>query len=100
MCNHLMIMICLRVVLVKKFQSPSKVVLASTWDTWDSSIIQSCSGIRLIRWVDCEYPEKLTDSKTPKRSVVVITLAASSQTRERTARTEVIRIAWMLEVCR
>ena len=33
MYNHLMIMICLRVVLVKKFQSPSKVVLASTWDT-------------------------------------------------------------------
>ena len=48
-----MIMICLRVVLVKKFQSPAKVVLASTWDTWDSSIIRSCSGITLIRWVDC-----------------------------------------------
>ena len=100
MYNHLMIMICLRVVLVKKFQSPSNVVLARTWDTWDSSIIQSCSGIRLVGWVDCWYPEKLTDSKTPKRRVVVITLAASSQTRERTARTEVIRIAYTLEVRR
>ena len=92
-----MIMICLSVVLVKKFQSPSKVVLASTWDTWDNSIIQSCSRMRLTGLV---ASEKLTDSKTPKRRVVVITLAASSQTRERTARTEVIRIAWMLEVCR
>ena len=31
--HHLMIMICLRVVLVKKFHSPSKVVLAKVWDT-------------------------------------------------------------------
>ena len=53
MYNHLMIMICLSVVLVKKFQSPSKVVLASTWDTWDNSIIQSCSRMRLSGFVDC-----------------------------------------------
>ena len=46
--------------------------------------------------VNCKYKkfkENLTDSKTPKSRVVVITLEASSQTRASTARTDVINIA-------